>query len=924
MSTLLTTKFAFPPIRSGLVARPHLIERLNEGTRPGAKLTLVSAPAGYGKTTLVSEWIHRKGGEASALQFVWLSLDEGDNDPARFFAYLVAALQTVDADIGQSAQGMLQAPQPPPPESLLTALLNDVAATPQPFVLVLDDYHLIHTLPIHQQLAYLLEHQPSHMRLVITTREDPPLPLSRLRVRGQMVEVREADLRFTKRETAGFLASMQLDLTSDHIAALQQRTEGWIAGLQLAALSLRGSKDVQGLVTSFAGSNRYVLDYLVEEVFRQQSETIRSFLLQTSILERLTAPLCDALLDKGEREKGKFAGSQEILTHLEHANLFIVPLDTSRQWYRYHRLFADLLRHRLEAGSVYDVARLHRRASQWYADNGFPGDAVGHALEARDWDRAIDLIVSGVSNTLLKRGEMATLLGWLDRLPDDVVRASPQLCLEYSWPLILTEQLDAAESYLAVVEQAARAADEEGVPILGAVTAARVHIARMRGDAERALSLSEQALALLPEDDMVSRAVVALNLGMTQWYRGRLTEAQQTLAEAARTARGSGNDYALYAALTFLCRIEAAKGYLHRSAASCRERIRQGGQQSIGCLAHYDLARLLYEWNDLDEALEHLEQGLELCRLGGSAEFLVGGYSTLAVIEQARGGTAAAQAALAKTVDLLDDADISVSTRMANLAARIVVALAQGDMEAAALAVGEIPPPDRAGSFPDYMSLMLARARFLLAQNQHAAAAGQLTALLGMASQAGWQSMVIQARALQALTFPEPEEALAALGDALDLAEPEGYVRTFVDAGEPMEGMLQALSAQLAVVEPPTGDPDGRRLTVDGRPSVLNLDYVHRLLKAFDASRITRHVSRSDSKSAIAGTHSSPLVEPLSDRELDVLRLLADGQTNQEIALALSVSINTVKTHLKNIYGKLEVGNRRQAVARARALDLIP
>jgi LuxR family maltose regulon positive regulatory protein len=486
---LLTTKLNIPPVRSGLVPRPRLTERLNEGvTRMPSprKLTLVSAPAGFGKTTLVAEWLtHRRASGDAGRPVAWLSLDEEDNDPARFFTYLVAALQTVDPDIGQAAQAMLQAPQPPPPEPLLTSLINDVAATPRPFVLVLDDYHLIHTLPIHRQLAFLLEHQPPQMHLVIASREDPPLPLSRLRARGQAREIRRADLQFTPEETAEFLQQVaRQELPPRDVAALQRRTEGWAAGLQLLALSIRGRDDVLQLVRSFTGSHRYVLDYLIEEVFEQQSAEAQDFLLKTAILDRFTAALCDAVTGRND--------GRAVLLALDQANLFIVRLDESRQWYRYHRLFADLLRHRLEVASTHELAQLHRRASRWYAANGLPADAVQHALAGSDWERAATLTLD-LGESMLKRGEVATLLGWLQALPDEEVCTRPQLCLSYSWALILTSQLDAAEFYLRRAEQAA----EDAPALLGDIAAALAFIARTRGDDRRTIELSRRALSLL-------------------------------------------------------------------------------------------------------------------------------------------------------------------------------------------------------------------------------------------------------------------------------------------------------------------------------------------------------------------------------------------------------------------------------------------
>jgi LuxR family maltose regulon positive regulatory protein len=908
MPHLLATKLFVPPTRPELVSRPRLVERLKEGVH--RKLTLVSAPAGFGKTTLVSEWV------ASGKQpIAWLSLDEGDGDPARFFAYLIAALQQIDPDVGQSAQAMLQSSQSPPLEALLTALINDAAAISQPFILVLDDYHVITALPVHGQLGFLLDHQPPQMHLVIATREDPPLPLSRLRARGQVTDVRQADLQFTPEETGEFLRRVaQADISLDDVVALQRRTEGWVAGLQLLALSIRGSEDMRRRVDSFTDSNRYVLDYLVEEVFEQQSARVQEFLLKTSILERLCGPLCDAVVRMSDwqpkvapSQRGSnstqssdayrsFADSQAVLEHLERTNLFVVPLDESRQWYRYHRLFADLLRRRLETVLAEETERLHQRASQWYADNGFPEEGVRHALSARDWERAVNLVTSGIDDALLKQGRMATLLGWYEALPDEVVRANPQLCIQVAWPLILTEQVDAAGPYLALAEQAAEAQGDSA--LLGDVAVARVHIARLRGDNRRAMELSKRALELLPPDHLSGRSVVGVNLGIAQWFQGQLAEAEQTLTEAERAGRESGNDYARFAALTFLGRIWAARGKPCRAAESCREMIQHGGQNPMVSLAHYDLARLLYELNDLDTAADHLRQGIALNERG-SPEFQAGGHGTLALVEQARGNEVAAQEALQKAAQLLENPDISPATRLYNLVVHILVSLVRGDVETAAQVAEQAPAPEESGSFSDYLFLMLAQARLLLAQGQQEAAAGCLAALKGMASHAGWQSALVQARALQALTIPDADGALSTLAEALALAQPLGYVRTFVDAGEPMRALLE-------------------RAAKRGVASA----YVNKLIAAFKAEG-QRSGGEKEPRVLSSPSKSFALPESLSDRELEVLRLLAGHHTNQEIAQAMCVSINTVKTHLKNVYGKLGVHNRKRAVTRAKELGLL-
>jgi LuxR family maltose regulon positive regulatory protein len=902
---LLTTKLHVPPARPAWVPRRRLVERLNTGLGQAdgfaRKLTLISAPAGFGKTTLVTEWLRRlnptlhAGQQGSAEpSFTWLSLDENDNDPVRFLTYLLAALQEIDPTIGQAAQTLLGAPQPPPPESFLTSLINDVAATPHPFVLVLDDYHLIRTLPIHQQLAFLLEHQPPQMHLVIATREDPPLPLARLRARGQMVELRQVDLRFTQTETADFLRRvMQLELASADVAALQRRTEGWIAGLQLAGLSLQGSDDVRQRVQSFTGSHRYILDYLLEEVFQRLPVAMQDFLLKTCILERFCAPLCDAVCsvgpDSSEREN-----SQQALAVLEQGNLFIVPLDESRQWYRYHCLFADLLRHRLELEAPPSaVSALHRRASQWFLAQGYLAAAVQHSLAGSDWERAATLILDA-SKTMLQRGEVTTLLRWYQALPDGEVRAHPGLCLEYSWVLILTGQIEAADAYLELAYRAAQAAPAGETAFLGAVTVAQAYAARARGDDRGTIELSQRALALLPQADADMRSVLAVNLGIAHWNLGHMAEAERALTEAHHAAQQSGNHYARLTALGFLGVIQATRGRLHHAAELYEQAIGSEAQLPPIALAHNELSALYYEWNDLKAAAEHVQRGIELSQRSANPEIQTGAYRTLARLKQAQGDAAAALDALHQARQLARDNALSPLTHARNAACQVLIALAQDDLAAATRWAEQVT--EDADACPFYPLLGLTPARLLLAQNERAVAAEHLEACYATALRAGWQVGVIEVRVLQALAAPTPTAAGVFLAEALKLAEPEGYVRTFVDKGAPMAVLLR-----------------------DAASHGVAPAYVGRLLAALGVGQ----VGGEGESSPYAHPHSAALVEPLSDRELEVLRLLAAGQTNREIALGLSVSINTVKTHLKHIYGKLDVNNRRQAAAQAKKLGLV-
>ncbi len=484
MEQLLTTKLYVPPLRPGLVPRPRLIELLDEGVT--RKLTLISAPAGFGKTTLISEWIQQCGRPVA-----WLSLDGGDNDPVHFLAYIIAALQTIVANVGENIPSALQSPQPPPIESLLTGLINEIAdasdSASYPFALILDDYHVLEAQPIHAALIFLLDHLPAQMHLIITTREDPPLPLARWRARGQMTEIRAGDLRFREAEAAAFLnQAMGLELASDDIAALEARTEGWIAGLHLAALSLQGHADRADFIRSFAGDDRHVMDYLVGEVLSLQPESVQRFLLHTSIMERMCGPLCDAVMD-GDETSG---GSQDILERLEQANLFIVPLDNRRQWYRYHHLFADLLRTRLRREVPERIPDLHRRASDWYEQNELITEALGHALAAEDFEQAAGL-VAGNALPMLMRGEVATVQDWLDALPKEIVRSHPRLCIDKAWVLYLTQRPDAIEPLLQDAERGLESSDlADQVATsswLGEVMALRAWVKRTQGDLAQAI-----------------------------------------------------------------------------------------------------------------------------------------------------------------------------------------------------------------------------------------------------------------------------------------------------------------------------------------------------------------------------------------------------------------------------------------------------
>lgn len=863
---LLQTKLNLPIPRQVLVARPHLLQKLNEGL-PG-KLTLVSAPAGFGKTTLVAGWLH---GAKQAV--AWLTLDEADNDPARFLTYFIAVLRQIDPNLGRETQALVQAPQPPAPDLLMITLLNEIARIAQPFVLAIDDYQVIQTPSIHEQLAYIVEHQPDQMHLALVTREDPPLPLPRLRARNQISELRQSDLRFTVQETADFLENvMGLEISAEHISALEQRTEGWIAGLQLAALSMQGRMDVQHFVQEFTGSNRYVLDYLMEEVFAQQPPGVQDFMLKTAILERLCGPLCDAVAER--------SASQDLLETLEQANLFIIPLDQSRIWYRYHRLFGELLRNRLRTLEAVSEKTLHQRASQWYASQGFKAQAISHALEAADWDRAVKLLL-GAADGMLKLGEIFTLLGWYRRIPESVLLADPSLCLDYSWALILSAQFEMAAHTLDQTEQ--RVQDDPA--FLGQVLAARAYLVRAQGDHARMVELSQRALSLLPKSDADSRCIVATNLGVAYWHGGQMEAAQQVLAEALETARITENRYALLTALVFQGLVFAVRGQLREAEGFFQEVIQSGDPIFSTGLAHLYLSGVHYEWNNLEESMQSLLKAIALAERIRNDELLVSSWMMMAQLYSASGNPQAAGEALEKAQQRVRQGNVPAPSIPRLAAAQVHLALAQDNLSAALRWSDQLNPALDWHSF--YRFFNLTQAELLLAQNQNAAAAAYLEACFEKASQAAWQYGLIAVRILQTLASSEPAEALEFLSEALRLAQPQGFVRVFVN-------QCPALIPYLR-------------------------EAVKRDVAAAYAREILNVIERESHQTLM---DQSSLVEPLSERELEVLSLLAQGLSNREIAEKLFISRGTVKSHVHNVYGKLSVRNRAEAVARAKELNL--
>jgi LuxR family transcriptional regulator, maltose regulon positive regulatory protein len=910
---LLTTKLYVPQAHPNLVPRMRLGEHLTEGM--SRKLTLISAPAGFGKTTLLSEWrmIHL----GSEYPLAWISLEGADNDPTRFLTYLIAALQVLKADVGKAVLASLRSPQPPPIESVLTALINDIASISKDFALVLDDYHLIANEALHDAVTFLLNHLPPQAHLIIASRVDPPLPLARLRARGQMTEIRANDLRFTPEETAAFLRGvMGLDLPEESIAVLEERTEGWIAGLQLAALSVRGREDVAGLITALRGSSRYVLDYLAEEVLRSQPEDVRAFLLQTSILDRLSGALCDAVTDR--------AGGQEMLETLERANLFTNPLDDERHWYRYHHLFSEFLRDRLHRTQPDQGTWLHGKASAWFEHNGHVHEAVDHALAAADTENAARLIEENFRD-MLAHGEATLLLNWMEALPEELLRSRPRLCIPCAWARLLTGQLEAAELCVQDLERMVDAnasfppdvreaptSNEELAAVSGEAAAIRAFIVRTRGDISNSLELSRRALGLLRENNFTLRGIVALNLGGAYSMSGDLAAADMALTEAITASRRANNAFAVLLAMRELAELQVMGGRLHRAAALYRQALRLAEQRPFpaASLAHVGMGELLYEWNDLDGAMHHLTEGIELGERSGSTNIIFPGHALLARVKWAQGDLDEAFRIIQEDEWSAHSMNLSSHDHNRIVAYGARLRLAQRDVGAAARLLGErgISVDDHVNHLNIFEHVMLARV--LIARDEHDAALGLLGRLLGVAEATRSLGSAIEILAVLALAASDQgdeAQAMATVERALSLAEPEGYVRVFVDEGEPMAVLLQkSLRARR-----------GERLISS---QYTSLEYVGALLTAFRRSSGSRTLStETDLLQAV-----QPLPDPLSERELEVLQLVAAGKTNREISGQLFVTVDTVKKHLTHIFVKLGVSSRTQAVARVRELGLIP
>ncbi len=883
---LIPTKLHSPRPRPAIVPRQRLTGRIEDGL--WRKLTLVSAPAGSGKTTLVCEWLAQ-----TTVPVAWLSLDEADNQPLRFLSYLLGAVRSVRPEVGQPPEALLQTMDAAQLERLLTALLLiPLGESETPFVLVLDDYQVIHNPMLHQALAWLLDNLPEGMHLLMTTRQDPPLPLARLRVRDELNEIRPADLRFAESESRVFFNEiMNLDLSDEDIRAIERRTEGWAAAIQLSALSLRSQGNRQSFIQALRGDHPLFADYLVEEVLAGLDPALRDFLLHTAVLERLSGPLCAVLTDRPD--------AQAVLEQLETANLFLIPLDDRRQWYRYHHLFAELLRQRLERDHPGAGAGLRRQASQWFESKGSICEAFQYALQGEDQDWLLEL-AQRWGESLIKRSELDTLRRCLEALPDELRDQRPWLLVLDGWSAVLSNACRQAEAIAERGEQliATLLQAPENLCHLGDFLAIRAFAATRSGDPERGRTLARQALEQLADEAHLVRGVIALNLGMSSLAAGDLATAEEALGEARHACFQAGNYLATVAAVSIQAWLRRIQGQLSAAWRVCEEFLEQGRRDRMAMLpmAGYlwgEQAWVLYERGRFDQALEKTSVAIRRVSAIGDFTHLVPAQLLLVLIRLAMGDRQEAGAAL-EEANALAERGNWIDTMGQLRGCRALVALAQGNMAEAERWVGDLSLEDL-NPAPPSLVLIEARLRLALARKDHSPLATALNRLIAWYEAQNRRGQALELRVLKAValgTAGHPSQAVDELELAVKQAQPEGYLRIFAQDREALAPLLQGLS-----------DPTAR-------------SYLAVLNTAPDTPAPAPVPAPTEE---LAGL---PL-EAISARELEVLSLVARGLANRDIAAKLFVSVGTVKTHLHHILGKLDVRNRTEAVHRARRLGLI-
>jgi LuxR family maltose regulon positive regulatory protein len=919
---LLVTKFTIPPLRAQLLPREQLIAVLNQSR--SVPLILLSAPAGFGKTTLLSAWASQ-----STSQVAWLSLDDQDNDPTRFWTYVIAALRHSGSPVGEAALAMLQSPQPPLLTSALTSLINELAALEQETVLILDDYHMISEQAIHESLQFVLDHLPSCLHLLLASRVDPQLPLARLRARGQVVEIRETELRLSGEEAARFLTQvMNLSLSEEDIGRLERRTEGWIAGLQLAALSMRRHADVSAFIQAFTGSHRLILDYVQEEILEPLPQVQQRFLLQTSVLDRINAEVCQALT--GEQ------ASQQILESLERANLFLVPLDEERRWYRFHTLFREVLLARLQATQPEQVVRLHREAALWYQQQGWPHEAIPHALATQDFLFVADLL-EGCVERLYRQGELQTLLAWIKLLPEEVLRAHPRLATSYMLafnmlsPFSDQEEREYLHQLRAGVEQSLQSEDQTPLSLaerdrlrhrLTILDAMRLAAQALSdGNVEQLSRLAEQTQHLPLDDDTMWQQHRLAPFAMAWRMAGNFPPMVSALQESRKRTQVMQNRYQEIQTLWGLIVALIASGQLRQAHDRCQELQRLvdglGGPLPVAAYPDVFQAQLAYAWNQLEVAKSAAEIAIEKTALLQYMDILMVAYEVLGRCCMAQGDLTGAEQAIREMERVNQSTGIPLFRPWIE-SLRVHLWLAQGHLTRAVDWAEhtpyrqEVPLYSREGAY-------LALVRVYLAQQRYPLALQWLAALLSNAEQVERVGSMIAILALQVAALQASgamQEALRVLLRLLTLAEPEGYMRVFLDAGVPMHQAIQALLTT-------------KHVQHDISPvSPALASYASTVLAAFACEQ--RQIVQQETIPPVSKTLPRPssqaaqqLLEPLTPRELEVLHLLAEGASNQDIARQLVVSLATAKKHVASILSKLGAENRTQAIARARSLSLL-
>ncbi len=914
LNSILATKLFVPQQRHDAVSRSILLQRLAHAVN--GKLTLISAPAGFGKTTLASQWIKQSG-----YSHTWLSLDKSDSDPTRFLTYLISSLEEILPEVGGGLIARLSSPQPPPHEIILTTLINNILrATDQTFIFVIDDYHVLDSSAIDNLLEFFIEHQPPQMHLVITTREDPSFSLARLRARGELIEIRIADLRFTTEEIINFFDSIpNLNLSTDDISTLEARTEGWIASLQMAAISMQRHDDLAGFLESFSGSHRFILDYLMEEVLEHQTSDVVEFLLQTSFLDRLSGSLCDAVTDK--------TNSQNMLEMLEHNNMLIVPLDDERHWYRYHHLFADVLTAHANKTLSEQMRRYQLRASKWYEEQGLKHEAIQYAHNAKDHHRVADLLE--LSWPAIFNGfKPATWLGWVQTLPDEMVKTRPVLSAGYAWVLIDERHLDDVENRL---RDAKRGLDssigkkhDDVLPIIvnetefaslpSTIAGGYAYLSHMRGDAPATIRHAHQALDLLPKYDHYNRGIIALFLGMGYWEIGKLTSAYAAFMKSTESLKRANHIHFQIVSLVLLADVNMAQGRLHDAqkmyttalnlATSDATKYDKGNEANSFIPGTINLYAGLSELNrkrgDLKTAQDYVDKGLAL---RNQTVFSAGTYRLAVEMALIQIGNREFANALTILDELNDHNQQGTAfTRHRLTAFRAYINLLQGKLDKALECAkhADLSAKDIITFSQEFEYLTLARVLIALYAEQKTETAIEeayqiIENLLGLAQEESRTDSIIELLISKAIIYQVQDKTTPALNtieEALQLAVPEGYVQVFVDSGQPVRQLLSKM------------------LTLGG-----DVDYVRHLLQ------VMSNADTSDKSQTVVPNQL--LIEPLSNRELDVLQLIINGHTNQAIADELVIALSTVKKHVNNIYGKLNVANRTQAIKRARELNIL-